>query len=936
MAVDRLSLLLESKTIGLEDVLRMEKAINRVIEQGQKARATGDGVAAATKAVAADSQKFGADFGQFVRDPIGAASEAAQGLVSRLGPVGIGLTAVGVAAVASGSALVSWIKSTGDAAEKILNLSITTGLSAKEVQLFQGALELSGASIEDLEKASIKLNQQLSDTSSAGQKARQALAGIGVSIYDSNGALKEAGPLLLDLSRGLSAIGDRSERDRVGVDLLGKSYRALIPAFTELSSNVQTLRRDGIGIDEKTLQQADALGDKLSRVNLIWSQQLTIIKAIVAQLADPVFDSFLQPGPSTAATFQFGALPIPGTQRPPGNATPEISARLFAPSPSLTTLIDPVLAGRLRGAATGSSSIESQRQQLGDLRSQIDSQRFKLGQLANTPGLTDEAASREVAALRTLEAQYKNLETAIKGAEDAEKRRQGATDLRRDVANEVAFGNLTPAQRRQAEAVRRFGPEFSGVFAPIVQRENAQRLQAAQSLARGATQNIPEGSLEVQNFRFRTNLGQEIAGQERVIENLGRAIAEGARGIEDRRDALRASVQFESERLRLIAGPGGELAAVRAIAQLRLDAIERELAITGDLRKADQERLQVFRDRQLEQLRIARERDDRNRQTGGQVFDALLSGGAGVGRFVSGLGLGFGRQIFGNTFAELARGTTGALQLPGQTGADGRPNFLGRVLSGTPFGLDPNKVSLDANTIATQQNTAALLGGRGGGILGSIPGVFGGGTSLSNPFVFSASGRSSGITGPDGLPLGIVGQGLGLGNPNLGLTLGQKIGAAAGAVGGGFLIKSGIQQGGVAGALDIGSGTAGALAALLPLIGVSGPAAPILAGAALGAQVVKSLLPDPRKARARSIQQAIDASRFDFGDGAAIDTDFARGGSLASTKGGIIVIQNISAADAQSFYDRRGDIAAAVAGAIAEGNTRINAEINRSVDLGQV
>ena len=866
MATDRLSLLLESKTIGLEDVLRMENAINRVIEQSQKARAAGDGIAKATSNVSSQSQKFGADFAQFVRDPLGGASAAAEGFLSKLGPMGLALGGAAAAATAAGTALVSWINSTGDAAEKVLNLSITTGLGAKEVQLFQGALELSGASIEDLEKASIKLNQQLADTGPAGQKARKSLADIGVSIYDANGALKEAGPLLLDLSHGLSSVGDRAERDRIGVDLLGKSYRALIPAFTELGANVETLKRDGIGIDEKTLQSADLLADKLSRVSKILSQNVTLGKSFVAQFTEPVIDAIL------------GAA---GTRPARGGTFGDPEPKFVAP-PSIFSVTTPSsrAADALRNALRGGVSIDAQRQQLSDLRTEIDGQRLKVTQLAATPDITEAAATREVAALKGLEAQYRNLEATIEAAEKA----------KRDFEKLNALGTFTVTDQFFAFGAR-----------------------PTPSLRRGTERQFPLGlgSFTVSEADITAaNAGAAAAGTAQNRALGAGLIAASQQADQARLQSVRDTLAFETERLRLIAGPGGELAAIKAIATLRLDAAQKELAVTGNLREFEQSRLQIERDRQLELLRFAKERDDKNRQTGGQVFDALLAGGAGLRGFAGGLGLGFGRTAFGNLFAELSRGTTGLLQLPGQTGADGRPNLLGRVLAGTPFGIDPNKLALDANTIATQQNTAALLGGRAAGTLSSLPSSLFGGAG-SNPLIFSAIGgtRSAGIIGADGLPLGIAGQGLNI--PSFGLTTAQKIGAAAGIAGGGFLVKSGIQQGGLSGALDIGSGAASSLAALLPLIGVSGPAAPILAGVALALQVGKGFLPDRRKARARSIQEAIDASRFDFGDTTDLFRDVSGSGAL--DKGNVTVVQmNISTLSPRSFLDHATEITDAV------------------------
>lgn len=906
MAAERLSLTLESRTVGTEDVLRLESTINRVLSQAEKARAAGDGVASATSKAGQSSAQFGQQISQFIRDPLGTASTAAETFITKLGPMGVGLGVVGAAAIAGGTALLSFIKSTGDAAEKILNLSITTGLSAVEVQQFSAALSLSGANIEDLEKASIKLNAQLSDTGTAGQKARKSLADIGVSLYDANGRIKEAGPLILDLSKGFAALTDRTERDRIGTELLGKAYRTLIPAITELSSNIDTVKKDGIGIDAKTLQQADELADKLGRVGTILEQNLTIAKSLAATLATPFLDAIIAPGPGPGS-FQFGALPISGTQRAPASPAPEISARLFAPSASAATLIDPVRAGFIRAALAGGGTLESQRRDLSDLGSQIDSQRLKLQNLQNTPGLTEEAATREVNALRALEGQYKRLEGQIAAAEKA----------KRDFEKLNALGTFTVTDQFYAFGAR-----------------------STPSLRRGAERNFPVGLGTFQVSEG--DIAAANAGATGALSSQNRAfgaglIAADQQARQGRVEDLRQELAFQSERLRLITGPGGELAAIRAIAQIRLEGVERELAITGDLRKADGERLQIARDRQLEELRYAKERDDRNRQTGGQVFDALLSGGAGIRGFASGLGLGAGRTAFGNLFSEFARNTTGLLSLPGQQNANGTPNFLGRVLAGTPFGLDPQKVALDANTIATQQNTAALLGGRvGGSVIGSIlggggggvsglPAIFGGGSG-SNPFIFSATGNSGGSSTPiffgDGTPI----------IPSSGLSTASKVGSVAAAVGSGFLVKSGIQQGGVRGGLEASAGAAGAFAALAPLIGLAGPAAPIAAAVAVGLQVVKELLPDPRKKRSLEIQRQLEESKWSPGDVVGIDTDYARGGSIANTKGGVVVIVNTM--DAKSFLDRRDDIAAAVSTAIEEGNTRLREGINRTVDLG--
>lgn len=776
------------------------------------------------------------------------------------------------------------VKSGGQFGDVVAQDSLTRVLGRNDLKFISRlGSDTTISAIEELQKIEDPIQRARAAITAFGADARTALelAGAGFTnrIRDArnlaeelNGPTRESVQRLRDTFQALSAFSP--------FDGLRQSYRA----FREEVSQGITIRIAA------TLDSLKNSGKSLPS-SLAFGNDETLDPLGLGRASDRLSDRAKLP-----ARVPTRAELIEQLRRGVGDLFPD------PVSPSIST------SGQI-AAARG--VLSSRGASLEGLRQQLSAAKSTAGDLARAFERGGVVGDSTTVAILQNSREIADLENRIKAIEEAENRRKQFDQFQVSIQKEVSFGELSPQQRRRAEAAQDFGPAGGALLNPLVRRETLAAIERARGSAQAESARVAGSDISVP-LRGRALTGADTGADREAISNLERAIAAATAGQRERAEAVRKETEYRAEVVRLVAGPGGELAAVRAIAQLRLASIEKELAITGDIRAAEEQRLEVRRNQQLEELRYAKQRDENNRQTGGQVFDALVAGGAGARRFVSGLGLGFGRTAFGNAFAELARGTTGLLSLPGQTGADGRPNFLGRAVAGTPFGLDPQKVALDANTIATQANTAALLGGRAaGGVLSSIPGGVFGGASGSNPFIFSASGRSAGITGTDGLPLGIVGQGLGLGSPNLGLSLAQKIGAAAGIAGGGFLVKQGIQSGGLAGGLDIASGTSGALAALLPLIGVSGPAAPIFAGVALGAQVVKSLLPDRRKARARSIQEAIDASRFDFGDTAELFRDVSGSGAL--DKGNITIVQmNVSTLSPRTFLDHATEITDAV------------------------
>lgn len=394
----------------------------------------------------------------------------------------------------------------------------------------------------------------------------------------------------------------------------------------------------------------------------------------------------------------------------------------------------------------------------------------------------------------------------------------------------------------------------------------------------------------------------------------------------------RQFVSFEERRIELLTGPGGELDAINKIYELKKAGLEQELEFGGEIFNLTERRLQLEQERTLRILDLQRQRRDEAR---GLASDF-------VGSLQSGRPQDFFRQQGGRLINQIGTNAlTGTFQRVQSTlGSIGAASGLGGLLKGTL--LDPsNATPIDKNTLATERNTAALERANGGGFqvsgpngfnamraLGPVGGFLGdlgvfGGASSSNPMVFSATNKSTVTAAPGFIGLGTTEAGavvpLGGGISKTARGVGIAGAVAGGAIGAYTQFKAG----GAQGALNGTAALAGAAGSILALSGVSGPAAPILAGVALGLQGIAMILGDPKKKRDAAINREISDAYYAENAPMSFSMDrFGRGYDY-NKRGdmrGVPVTININALDSRSITDNRESIADAVRMAVYEGH----------------
>lgn len=805
MAVDRFQLQIEASTRGEQDLARMEGAINRFNATAEKSRAK-------SAEVGQSFQNAGNQISNAFTNPMQAAGDAAQTLLTRLGPTGIAVSAIGAAAIAAGAGVFKLAKSFDELYEQQSNNALRLGVTTREYGLFARASEEAGLASDVLIGTVKQLSKALADQNGEGRTAAAAMRSLGVEAYDVQGEVRPMRDLLFEIADGLGRIEDPAKRANTAIKVLGRGGIEALPLMnSRLREQVTELQSTGIA----------------------WTQ----FSEGVAKDAGRAFDVWERRWESLSKKLKLGAGLIFMNANDPEYAAKSLKTRIDQEQAARAQRADDLYGIRLRD---GNGLLYT------GPRGMSDEMFDRIGAEATASADRRRALASEAAA--------KASEKAAKAAADAAEKLREYTKavIERELGKRVgSMGTLAY-----------LNPEFGR--SGLTSYQGPSLLRAGESVNRGFLGSDP---------------AQVQARTDRALE------------------AARATTDYQARRVQLMTGPGGEIAAVQMATSIRLAALDQELALGASIFDIERQRLQITRDGELQILEIQKARAAELRQAGGSIFDAITAGGGGIKQYAAGLGLGTGRSIFSNTYAEFAGGLSGKLSMTKD------PNSLmGRILQGTPFGADPNAqagaVQLSAAQVQMQaaqmQMTAASGGGFGG--VGSMLSLAGGGSGLPasvamlNPF-YKSGGMSTGAKYAMGIGAGI-GAGLG--------------------------VMSGIQQGGAAGALTTTASLAGGAAALLPMLGPAlAMAGPIGGAIAIGATLAMAFLPDPKQARRMALEEQGRQRAYDEATGVEYTSDVYGRSADYDRRGGLRVYLNVDAMDAQSIIDRQADIGEAVRQALS-------------------
>ena len=149
------------------------------------------------------------------------------------------------------AAITGFAKNLLQVGDRLQKVSLQLGISVEQLEIYQFAASQSGVGTEALNKSLQKFSVNVGDAGAGATEQVKAFEGLGISIYDTNGALKDSPALFAEVATKISELDSPATKAAAAVDLFGKSGVELLPLLNSGAqgiNNFETALRDTGGI----------------------------------------------------------------------------------------------------------------------------------------------------------------------------------------------------------------------------------------------------------------------------------------------------------------------------------------------------------------------------------------------------------------------------------------------------------------------------------------------------------------------------------------------------------------------------------------------------------------------------------------------------------------------------------------------------------------
>ena len=167
-------------------------------------------------------------------------------------------------------------------ADELKTLSTTSGLDTTTLQQWQYAAKFVDTDVETIIAARNKLVRNMDDDSFA-----ETLSGIGVSVTDSEGNLRDSYDVMWDVLGVLGEMSDSTERDNLAMQVFGKSATDLLPLIQAGREEWESYGASAPIVSEENIEKLTAANDAVEDLN---SNLETTKRNLLAELA-PTLES---------------------------------------------------------------------------------------------------------------------------------------------------------------------------------------------------------------------------------------------------------------------------------------------------------------------------------------------------------------------------------------------------------------------------------------------------------------------------------------------------------------------------------------------------------------------------------------------------------------------------------------------------------------------
>lgn len=229
--------------------------------------------------------KVGVDKKDFDRDMKGIGAS----LKKHQKAIGIGMVAMGAAIVGVATKSVLNFAKMGD---EIAKMAKRTGFSTEALSELRHAAELSGASLQSLEKASRTLSGAILDANYGLLSYQRGFDKLGLS-YERL-AKQTPEDQMMAVLEALANLTNESERAAIAADLFGRAGTQLLPMLSDGAAGLAEMRQEahelGIVFDMEAAVAAEEMTDAMTRLKSgVKGAEIAIAKALVPVLT-PLLD----------------------------------------------------------------------------------------------------------------------------------------------------------------------------------------------------------------------------------------------------------------------------------------------------------------------------------------------------------------------------------------------------------------------------------------------------------------------------------------------------------------------------------------------------------------------------------------------------------------------------------------------------------------------
>lgn len=177
-------------------------------------------------------------------------------------------TAIGASIATATAALSYYVQKSNHAADESIKAAQKAGMSVESFTGLAFVADLAGVNMEGFTGAMIKLNKALGEASVGSAEQLASFKALGISVKDSEGNIKSADKVLVELSDKFSKMPDGVEKTAMAIKVFGKAGAEMIPFLNGGSASIKeliTLAQElGVVMGEEQAKKAEQFNDSLT------------------------------------------------------------------------------------------------------------------------------------------------------------------------------------------------------------------------------------------------------------------------------------------------------------------------------------------------------------------------------------------------------------------------------------------------------------------------------------------------------------------------------------------------------------------------------------------------------------------------------------------------------------------------------------------------